>query len=279
MKNLYLRFLLLLTALCLFGTVGLANENTLEDNFCSKKNYSSWGDRAYESDLRETTIPASGLVKVDSKNGRINVIGENRSDVLVRACVKAWADSKSEAKSKVDAIRIETSSTISAVNTPKKDWSVSYEIRVPNSSNLDLLTRNGRIGIDAVQGQIKFETYNGRVSLNDVSGDVKGMTRNGRLSVKLSGTAYQGNGLNVETRNGRVSLYMPSTYAANVEVGTGNGRFSSDFDELQVEKINGKKRRWGSQKVSASINGGGAPIRVMTGNGRVSVRSNSSSKP
>jgi hypothetical protein len=272
MKNLYLRFILLLTAVALLGTIGLAQERSEKNEFCDSNNYSSWGDNEYESSLREKTMSA-GLVKVDSKNGRINVIGENRSDVLVRACVKAWAKTKEEAKARVDGIRIETSSTITATNTPEKDWSVSYEIRVPNSSDLDLLTRNGRIGIDSVQGQIKFETYNGRITLDKVSGDVKGVTRNGRVTVKLAGATFQGTGLDVKTNNGRISLYMPSNFAANVEAGTGNGRFSSDFSELQIPKVDGKKRKYGSNKVNASINGGGAKIRVVTGNGRVSINS------
>jgi len=277
MKKLY--WLLIIAVFCLAGIVGLGQEKskdkvknkTHKEEFCSKQTGWSNGKRVSANDLREKTIAAGSLVKVDSKNGRITVKGENRKDVLVRACVRAWGTSDSKASSIVKSIRVATSPVIRAENTEeKKHWSVSYEILVPRSTNLDLLAGNGRITISSVQGQIKFKTHNGRITLSDVAGDVKGKTRNGRVTVRLSGNAWQGSGLDVETLNGRVGLYLPSNYAANVEAGTANGRFSSSFAELQVEK-KGRKHRHGPQRVSASINGGGAKIRVVTTNGRVRI--------
>lgn len=274
LNKIFLRCGLVLMVICLLGTVSFAQDKSedkeYKHEFCSGENWSNEG-KVSANDLREIKIPAPNILNVNSKNGRITVKGENRSDVLVRACVRAWAESKGQADSIVKSIRIETASGVRAENTPEENWSVSYEIHVPNRSNLDLMSQNGRITIESVQGQMKFETHNGRITLDDIAGDIKGTTRNGRVTVNLSGNAWQGGGLDVETNNGRISLYLPSTYAANVDVATTNGRFSSDFNELQVED---KKRRGGSNKVSGSINGGGAPIRLVTRNGRVSINSN-----
>lgn len=274
MKRSYFYYVLLLTVFCLLGTVGFAQNDSEKSEyiseFCSSNNWSN-GDKVSANDLREVTIPASGILKINSKNGRITIKGESRNDVLVRTCVRAWAKSKTEADSIVKAIRIETNNEVRAENTPDENWSVSYEIHVPNSTNLDLFSKNGRITISSVQGQMKFETHNGRITLDDVAGDIKGSTKNGRVTVKLSGNFWQGNGLDVETNNGRISLYLPSNYAANFDVSTSNGRFSSDFSELQIAD---KKRRGGANKVIGSINGGGSPIRLVTNNGRVSINSN-----
>lgn len=279
MRKSYFYYVLLLTAFFLLGTHGFAQAGSEKKEhkheFCGDNNWSN-GGKVSANDRREITIPAPGILRVNSKNGRITVKGESRSDVLVRACVRAWASSETEANSIVRGIRIGTANGVEAENTPDENWSVSYEINVPNSTNLDLLSRNGRITISSVNGQMKFETNNGRITLDDVAGDIKGVTRNGRVTVKLAGNSWLGNGLDVETNNGRITLYLPSTYAANVDVATNNGRFSSDFSELQVTD---KKRRGGSHKVSASINGGGAPIRLMTNNGRVSVQSKQSDLP
>jgi DUF4097 and DUF4098 domain-containing protein YvlB len=274
MKRSYFSYVLLLTLFCLLGTVGFAQDKTkYEYEFCSSNNWSN-GDKVSANDLRETTLSA-GDIKVNSRNGRITVKGENRSDVLLRACVRAWAKTDAEAKSTVDQIRIETSGVISAEIPKDTNASVSWEILVPNRTNLDLSSSNGRITISDVDGQIIFKTSNGRVTLSQLAGDVRGETTNGRVTVQLAGTTWNGTGLNVKTSNGRVSLNMPSNYAANVEVGTNNGRFSSDFAELKIPAVDGKRRRGGSNKVNASVNGGGAPIRVVTNNGRVSVNSNS----
>jgi DUF4097 and DUF4098 domain-containing protein YvlB len=268
------------TALLMVFLVGLnvfaQDDSEKEYRFCSSDNWSN-GDRVSANDLRELNLPAGGVVKVDSENGRITVTGENRSDVLVRACVRTWGETEAEAKTLAGGIRIDTSNGIRAVNTPSDNWSVSYELRVPRTSNLDLNTNNGRITIESVQGQMNFRTNNGRITLENVAGDIRGRTNNGRVTVSLAGPTFQGNGLDVETGNGRITLNMPRTFAANVEVGTTNGRFSSDFEELQLaaELDSKEKRRSGPKRVTASVNGGGAPIRLITTNGRVSINSSS----
>lgn len=273
---------LILMMFCLAATIGFAQDKDKDKDkqhiheFCSGESWSN-GEKVSAKDLREMTIPSAYQLKVDSKNGRITVKGENRSDVLVRACVKTYAESKAQADSLARAIRILTSPEVRAENTPDENWSVSYEISVPNSQNLDLASGNGRITISDVQGQINFKTGNGRITLDNVGGNIKGRTNNGRVTVKLAGFAWNGNGMDIETGNGRITLYMPANYAANVEVGTSNGRFTSDFAELQMPKTSTRwEKRSGPKTVSASINGGGAPIRLVTTNGRVTIKSNES---
>ncbi len=281
MKRSYFYCAILLTVL-LLGTNGFAQDKSEKEykyEFCSGNNWSN-GEKVSANVLREMNVPAASILKVDSKNGRITVKGENRSDVLVRACVRTWAKSETEANSAANGIRIETSPTVRAVNTPDENWSVSYEIHVPRTSNLDLSSDNGRITISSVSGQMNFKTNNGRITLEDVAGDIRGRTNNGRVTVSLAGNYWQGNGLDVETGNGRITLYMPANYAANVEVGTTNGRFSSDFAELQTAMADSKeKRRSGPKRVNASVNGGGSPIRLITTNGRVSIHSSSKDLP
>jgi hypothetical protein len=241
--------------------------------FCD--NYSSWGDKESAKDLREVTIAATGSIEVDGgKNGGISVRGENRSDVLVRACVQAWGDSKAEAQNLVDTTRIETSPVIRATQASEKsNSSVSFEIVVPIRTNLKLSAHNGGIAISTVEGDMDFSTTNGGIKLANVAGDVKGRTTNGGVKVELTGMAWRGNGLDVETTNGGVKLALPANYAANIEAGTVNGGFKSDFPELQVKKDDENKYYQRNKNVSASINGGGAPIRVKTTNGGVKIGS------
>lgn len=239
--------------------------------FC--ENYSNRGDKASAKDLREFTLPATGSIEVDGgKNGGISVRGENRSDVLVRACVRGWANSKAEAQNLVDTTRIETSPVIRASGVSEKsNYSVSFEILVPVRTDLKLSAKNGGISIVSVDGNIAFETVNGGVKLGDVAGDVKGRTTNGGVKVALTGMSWRGTGLDVETTNGGVKIGLPSNYAANVEVGTVNGGFKSDFPELQYKKDPDQKYYQSNKNVNGAINGGGAPIRAKTTNGGVKI--------
>ncbi len=244
------------------------NESIDKDNFCS--NNWSTGYKSNIVDEREFTLPVRNTLEVDGRqNGGISVRGENRNDILVRACVVAWSNSKSEAQDAVSRISISTNSVIEAENTEGNSWSVSYQILVPSNMNLKLTANNGGISIGSVTGTMDFFTKNGGINLQDLAGNVSGRTQNGGVSVKLSGNTWIGSGLNIETRNGGVKLVMPENYAANIEAGTVNGGFKSDIAGLQSEG----KNKWRNNRINTSINGGGAPIRVVTTNGGIKIDS------
>jgi hypothetical protein len=240
--------------------------------FCSNNNWSN-GDKVSVTDLREMTIPASGTLNIDGgRNGGVKVKGENRSDVLLRACVQAWGVTDEAARGILSSIRIGSGGVVKAEGPEENGWSVSYEARVPRNSNLKLTAHNGGIAISSVDGKMEFETTNGGVSLMDVAGDVQGRTTNGGVNVALVGNTWKGAGLNVETTNGGVNLMMPENYAANIETGTVNGGFKSDISALNItteDARGGGANR--SKEIKTAINGGGAPIRVTTRNGGIRI--------
>jgi hypothetical protein len=246
-------------------------------NFCSGDNWSN-GDKVSHHELRESTAAAGGTITVDGRqNGGIHVIGEDRSDVLVRACVQTWGRTAEDAKATASGIRINTSGTIKADSDGDNNWSVSYEIRAPRNSNVNLTAHNGGISINGIDGNAEFETTNGGVFLSEVAGNFKGRTTNGGVFVKLAGSSWRGAGLDVTTTNGGVNILMPENYAARVETGTVNGGFNSDIAALPVPKEdrgNGQYYRPRKSRISTDINGGGAPIRVVTTNGGVRISSN-----
>jgi len=245
-------------------------------NFCGNNSWSS-GDKVSVTDLREMTVSARGSIDVDGRQkGGISVKGEDRSDILVRACVQSWGKTDDAAKLVASNIKISTTGTIRAENSDSdKDWSVSYQILVPRATNLTLKAHNGGISITGIDGTADFETMNGGLNVTNTSGNIKGRTMNGGVNVVLGGGSWKGSGLDVQTTNGGVNLVMPENYAARVETGTVNGGFNSEIRGLTVEKTdeNGRRR---ATRISTDLNGGGAPIRVTTTNGgvRISVLDN-----
>ncbi len=248
------------------------SEYKSDRGFCSSNNWSS--DRVSFNELRETTVASIGTLNVDGRqNGGISVKGEERSDILIRACVQAWGKTDEEAKSLAFGVRIDTGATIKADNPAgDNNWSVSYEIRVPRSTSLNLTAHNGGISVSGAEGTISFDTSNGGVNLNGVAGTVKGKTTNGGINVTLVGNSWKGSGLDVQTTNGGINVSVPDHFAAHVEAGTTNGGFSSDFASLQPEKsADGHRSR--STKVSTDLNGGGPTVRMITTNGGVRINS------
>lgn len=244
-------------------------------DFCSNNNWSS-DDKVSATQLREMTVAAGGTLTVDGRqNGGIQVRGGDRSDILIRACVQAWGTSDEAAKALGEKVTINTSGTIRADGPTDNGWSVSYQILTPRNTNLNLTARNGGITITGIDGMAQFETMNGGVFLSDDAGNFTGRTTNGGIFVKLTGQSWRGGGLDVTTTNGGVNVEMPQNYAAHVETGTVNGGFSSDIAALRPAQDDNRDNNWAYRqrktKISADLNGGGAPIKLVTTNGGVHI--------
>jgi len=265
-------FVLVLGILFLSGTAVFAQEKNDKSNktkgFCSTYGYYN-SDKVSYREIREVTLRAASLLTVDGgRNGGISIKGEDRRDVLVRACVQTAAVTDEAARAMAKNIRVETSPNVRAENSADdSSWAVSYEILVPRSTNLKLETHNGGISIKGVDGTMEFAALNGGIHLTDIAGDVKGKTTNGGIRVALAGNGWKGSGLNLQTTNGGVHLEISENYAARIETGTVNGGFKSDIAALNIERT----ERTRGIRLNTELNGGGAPIRLITTNGGVRI--------
>ena len=87
-----------------------------------------------------------------------------------------------------------------------RNYWVSYELLVPETTDLRLETMNGGIALHDVKGTVEFKTMNGGVTLDSTAGSIHGRTTNGGVAVSLRGSAWEGEGLDVETTNGGVII-------------------------------------------------------------------------
>ncbi len=241
-----------------------------ERSLSCDQNWSGRGDGERHCEMKEQTLPATGgPIRVDGKrNGGVSVKGWERNEILVRAQITANAPTADEARALVNEVRVITGGANIYADGPetrdRRWWAVSFEVFVPRQSDLSLKAHNGGISIEGVRGAMDFDTLNGGISLRDVGGKVKGRTTNGGLSVRLSGNRWEGDGLDVETRNGGVQLSIPENYSARLETGTVNGGVNLGFPVTVQGKI--------EKNVTTDLGSGGATIRLMTTNGGVSVR-------
>lgn len=218
-------------------------------------------------EVREWTIQAHGKVSVDGKpNGGISVEAWDQSDMQVRAKVHAWAGSEAKARDLVEDINVKAGASVSA-DGPKtgKDegWSVSYRVMVPRDTDLDLASTNGGITIEGIRGELRFQTTNGGIHLEDIAGDVEGRTTNGGVNIALTGSTWDGEGLEVRTTNGGVKMSIPSGYSAHLETATTNGGMNIGFPVTVQGKID--------RKLSVDLGGGGPILKVTTTNGGVRI--------
>jgi putative adhesin len=261
--------ILIITSLLLATIQALALESAPQDRTLNCNDQWRNGRLASFCEMREQTIPAvRGTLSVDGRmNGGIEIKGWGRNEILIRAQVQTSASTDPEARDLAKQIRIETGGGQIRAEGPSQkqdqNWSVSYEIFIPRQSDLSLKTHNGGISIVEVSGHIDFSALNGGVSLKRLGGNVKGSTTNGGLSIDLTGTRWEGEGLDVRTTNGGVSMSVPENYSAQLETGTVNGGLDIGFPVTVQGELN--------KELSVTLGSGGPVIRAMTTNGGVRV--------
>jgi len=224
-----------------------------------------WGNKGLYCETRELSLAATGSVAVDAgHNGGIRVQGADQGDIDLEARIQVWHRSEDQAREIARQIEILTDSNrIQADGPDDEGWAVSYRLRVPRQTDLALEAHNGGISIAEVTGQLRAETHNGGLSLTALAGDVQAETTNGGVHVDLAGDSWEGKGLDVETRNGGVKVSIPEDYSAELETGTVNGRVNIDFPVTVQGQI--------GRSIETTLGNGGAPIRVKTKNGGVTI--------
>ncbi len=224
-------------------------------------------DRACE--LRSTSLPMVGeQLTVKGKNGGIEVIGEDRSDIRLEARVTAEASSQDEAKALIQQVKILTNGVIHAEGPQSSgwshhSWSVNYRLHVPRRLSADLHTENGGIELSHLDGVLRAETMNGGLSLNDLAGDVHAITVNGGVSLELSGSRWQGAGLFAQSTNGGISAKAPDHYSAHLVAETVNGGLSVGFPVTVQGEV--------KNHIDTNLGNGGPMVQIRTVNGGVSI--------
>lgn len=227
-------------------------------------------DRGRACEVRNVPVRLSGrAISIDGgRNGGIRVWGWDGDSVRVTARMQAQSRSDAGAAALLKEIRVNADGRRVQAEGPStrgddEGWSVSYAVLVPRRFDLDLDASNGGLAVSGVSGKLELRTTNGSVALSEVGGDVHARTQNGSLNVQLSGSRWDGSGLDAETRNGSVRLSVPERYAAHLETGTVNGSIRTDIPVTVSGRI--------SRRLNIPLGGGGAPIRALTTNGSVMI--------
>jgi hypothetical protein len=238
------------------------------------RNNNSWGDDEQHCEVRESTMGAGPLNVDAGQNGGIVIEAWDRNDIRVRAVVQGSARTESRAREIAGQVQVTSAGGRVYATGPSLErrewWSVSYRINVPRRNDLDLHANNGGLTIVGVTGNMRFDTTNGGVKLQDIGGRVNGETRNGGLNVTLSGDRWDGEGLDVETSNGGVTLTLPDNFNAELETRTVNGGLRIDFPITVQGDLTGRRG------LNTTLGSGGPLVRVRTTNGgvRIARRSN-----
>jgi hypothetical protein len=131
-------------------------------------------------------------------------------------------------------------------------------------------TNGGDIRIGRVGGTLDVRTSGGDIRVPRVGGGVRAASAGGEIRIGVASCDAK-SGITIRDDGGDVSLWLPADCKADVElvvVGADDedSAIRSDFPEVAVSK------RAGTQRGTASLNGGGAKVVVRTTSGTIRLK-------
>ncbi len=234
----------------------------------------------FQQDFHETLpLSAQGRFHLDNVNGRIEIAGWDRNEVVIRALKHG----KTEESVETTEIRVDASPNEISIHTeepPNKTglsgiWSwfengennkatVDYAIQVPRQARLaNVSSVNGQVEIDNVGGDIEASTVNGQLKVQGAAGSLNLSTVNGRIETELVSLGGS-QSVSLTTVNGAIEATLPVNADAEVTADTVNGGMSSDFPEWVV-----KKEFPLSKHLKGTLGNGGATVKASTVNGSI----------
>jgi DUF4097 and DUF4098 domain-containing protein YvlB len=162
-----------------------------------------------------------------------------------------------------DNIRLTTSGGNIEAENCSGDITISTSGGNLNLEELDGMikakTSGGNVNGEKIKGELKASTSGGNVDLEDLSASVEASTSGGSMQVEIK---ELGKYITLKNSSGRIELTLPSNKGVTLDIRGSkiNTSLSGNFDgKIEDTRIKG------------NLNGGGIPVNVDAGSGRVSI--------
>jgi DUF4097 and DUF4098 domain-containing protein YvlB len=241
------------------------------------------------TEATEMRLAASQVstLRTQMTNGGIYINGWDRNEYSIQTCKAVPDDSEATRALREITTTTNANGQIIVSGPNDREWTANLIIRTPRLSRMEIETRNGPLQIRDLAGDIHLRATNGPISLNNVGGVVETTTTNGPISIRgasgdqrvnatngpisvaLSGTGWDGPGLEVTTSNGPLTLSIPDTYNSGIAIQTGDRSPVS----CRAAACAGATRSLAGTGTGVIRLGSGEPtVRVSTKNGPLSIR-------
>jgi DUF4097 and DUF4098 domain-containing protein YvlB len=228
----------------------------------------------------ERTLAVSGSVnlQIETGTGSIDVrrAGSNQVHVVGHIQASEWffGDAEERVRRLENNPPIQQSGNdirIGHIDDPelKRNISVSYEITVPESTELRTSSGTGEQSISDIHGPIEVTTGSGSLKLSRIGSSVRAHTGTGNIdingangSVRVEGEAT--GGWVVHTGSGSVDLRLPQNASFDLDAHTASGSINLSHPVTVQGSI-------GRKQVRGKVGGGGVPVEVETGSGSIRI--------
>ena len=269
-----------------------------EDGICFSTNNENEEDVKMERFHEIFEANKGTKVNVKNINGRVEIVAWDKDHIDIAAIKKCYKiiDKQSELEKVKIEISDEDGCTIETIHLKKNPKvSVNYEIKIPRDfmvgkiessngaivlrqvANGNLITSNGAIKIDDVNGDFTAKTSNGSIKANGVNGKISAHTSNGSIAIEnadkiddlqTSNGSIKADvfmiedGTEICTSNGSIKLYFSSNFNAEITAKTSNSKVKLHDFEMSVSSL-------GKSHLEGKIGSGGEKLDIQTSNGSI----------
>jgi DUF4097 and DUF4098 domain-containing protein YvlB len=161
-------------------------------------------------------------------------------------------------------------------------YKVDVDIHMPREGHVNLRTGDGSIRLANFKGTMELESGDGREEIESADGSLHARTSDGHISASgrfdaldlntgdgrvearaLPGSMVASN-WSIRTGDGSVTLQLPDNFAADVDLGTGDGHIDVDIPVTVQGNLSDKN-------IHGKLNGGGNLLTVHTGDGSIRI--------
>lgn len=254
------------------------------------------------------------LVHLTTFDGSIQVRPWDRPEVLVEV-EKRGADKEAVSEIRIDAEASGDKITIEARKPGSEHRVIGLGVHhstsarliasVPRGAALTLVTRDGSISVERIDGRLELRTDDGSVRVSEAPGDVLIVTRDGSITLERVGgrvDARSGDGsirvngtpsvLALETRDGSVTVRadrgtemaedwtvrtgdgtvvveLPDGFAAEIDAETQDGSVRNSLEVAgDAERTSREDRR----RLQGKLGAGGRLLKLRTNDGSIRLR-------
>jgi DUF4097 and DUF4098 domain-containing protein YvlB len=236
--------------------------------------------KAEDTWSRTYKVADRGRFELINVNGRITAEPAAGADVIVEGHRVAKATSDDAAKDLLAKLEIREEvgeSTVRVESRPPRfnggfnGIQIEWTVKVPKGVVLDLRTVNGGVRLNGLTNEVHAKTTNGGVQGDKLDASVLEATAvNGGINIDLAQPLESSDSIEMETVNGGVMLSLPNESKATIEARCVNGGVRVGELDIKRDDQGGsdfeKKRR-----LSGTMNGGGASVKLNTTNGGIHV--------
>jgi len=230
------------------------------------------------------TVSGRPDLRVDASDGSVTIRTWDRKEIEAHVTTRGWKIAPGE----VTVVDHQTGDRVEIeVRIPRTHFqfnfgqrSVRVELTVPRDLRSDIHTGDGGITVDGLHGETHLSTGDGHIEADRLDGTLDAQTGDGRMRVRgrfdqlnlhtgdgsIDAEVENGSKMSTEWRirtgDGHVTLRLPTSFSADLDVHTEDGHIESDLPVT----LSGLKRE---NELRGKLNAGGQALVVHTGDGSI----------